>query len=82
MHEFLHMRTAPFIANPAGDTDKTIHIKVFIQFRFAAGKAMYDNIIQVVTVFLEYRDKIIMRVTLVQKKRQSGLDCNLNLKFE
>ncbi len=40
-----------------------------MEFGFAAGKTMHNDTTQVVAVFPQYRDKILVCITLMQKKR-------------
>ena len=63
------MRTAALVADPAGDADRKPEAEVALEFRGIAGEAVRDAADQLPAVLAQDRDKVLVRIALVQEHR-------------
>src|SRR3546814_17328282 len=71
-HQLAQMTAASLIAQPAGDTDVPVLIETLEQFIAAAGEAMHHPRPDLALEPAHDRNKIRVRVALVQDHRSAG----------
>ena len=77
------MLAAPFVADPARDADRQAHLEIVVQLVRLAGEAMRNRARgDDVPVLSQDRDKVRMRVALMQKHRFAHACGNLQLARE
>jgi len=71
-----------FVADPAGYPDREPHAEAVLEFRSIAGEAMQHRARQHGSVFAQHRQKIRMRLALVEEERHVVQGSESQLQFE
>ena len=59
-----------------------IQVQIFTELRLIASETMHHNLIKLIAVTAQDGKKIIVRIPLMQKQRQAGINGDLDLTFE
>ena len=76
------VRATAFVAEPTGDADMAVRIKVVIQRALLVGKTMHHARTELSVEIAQHRDEVVVGVSLVQEQGFTGVDGDLQLHLE